>query len=107
MSDPGRTVFICYRRDTSKYLARAIFQDLIANGYDTFLDVSTIDSGAFDSIILNQIGARMHFVVLLSPGALERCQQAGDWVRREVEEALRLKRNIVPITEEEFDYEKE
>jgi tetratricopeptide (TPR) repeat protein len=107
MTDADKTVFISYRRSTSKYLARAIFQDLRANGYDAFLDVSTIDSGAFDSIILNQIGARMHFVLLLSPGALERCQEPDDWLRREIQEALRLKRNIVPLIEEGFELDRE
>lgn len=106
-TDPNKTVFISYRRAVSRHLARSIYQDLTHNGYDVFLDVSTIDNGAFDSVILNQIGARTHFVVLLSAGALERCKNADDWLRREIEEALSLKRNIVPIIEEGFNFESE
>ena len=34
--DPNKSVFISYRRDLSKYLARAIFMDLREHGYDTF-----------------------------------------------------------------------
>lgn len=104
MSDAEKTIFISYRRSASKHLARAVFMDLRANGYDAFFDVNTIDSGAFDTIILNQIAARAHFVVLLSPGALDRCNEPGDWLRREIELAIDLQRNIVPILEEGFTF---
>jgi hypothetical protein len=107
MVQADKTVFISYRRSTSKHLAGRIFDHLRSHRYDVFLDVNTIDSGAFDTIILNQIAARAHFVVLLTPGALERCANEGDWLRREIEESLRLKRNIVPVIEEGFDFERE
>ncbi|GAB4570674.1 MAG: hypothetical protein Kow0077_05340 [Anaerolineae bacterium] len=102
-----KTVFISYRRDKSKHLARAIYLDLTHHGWDVFLDVTTIDSGDFDRIILNQIKARAHFVLLISRGSLERCQNQGDWLRREIEEAVRLERNIVPVIEEGADFEHE
>lgn len=102
-----KTVFISYRRVLSKHLARSIYMDLRANGWDVFLDVNTIDSGDFDRIILNQIGARAHFILLISPGSLERCANAGDWVLREIQEAVRLERNIVPIVEEGADFDRE
>ncbi len=107
MSDKQRTVFISYRRSASKHLAGRIFDHLRSHDYDVFLDVETIDSGEFDRIILNQIPARAHFIVVLSPGSLRRCVNEGDWLRREIEEAMRLKRNIVPIIDEGFDFEKE
>ncbi|MGJ3241062.1 MAG: SUMF1/EgtB/PvdO family nonheme iron enzyme [Anaerolineae bacterium] len=102
-----KTVFISYRRALSKHLARSIYMDLRSNGWDVFLDVNTIDSGDFDRIILNQIGARAHFVLLISPGSLERCANYGDWVLREIQEAVRLNRNIVPIVEEEASFTEE
>jgi hypothetical protein len=46
-------------------------------------------------------------VLVLSPGALERCAHQDDWLRREIEEAIRLKRNVVPIVEEGFSFEGE
>jgi hypothetical protein len=101
------TVFISCRRDFSKHLAHSIYMDLRSNGWDVFLDVNTIDSGDFDRTILNQIGARAHFVLLISPGSLERCANSGDWVLREIEEAVRLERNIVPILEEGADFTRE
>ena len=102
-----KTVFISYRRALSRHLARSIYLELCSNGWDVFLDVNTIDSGDFDRIILNQIGARAHFILLISPGSLERCANPGDWVLREIQEAVRLERNIVPIVEEGADFDRE
>jgi formylglycine-generating enzyme required for sulfatase activity len=102
-----KTVFISYRRAISKHLARSIYQDLKMNDWDVFLDVNTIDSGDFDRIILNQIGARAHFILLISKGSLERCTNNGDWVLKEIEEAVRLNRNIVPIVDEDANFSHE
>jgi hypothetical protein len=71
--DNQKTVFVSYRRAMSRYVARAIYQDLKAHGWDVFLDINTIDSGDFDRIILNQIAARAHFILLISPDSLQRC----------------------------------
>ena len=98
-----KTVFISYRR-TNENTARAVYQNLTANGYDTFLDFETIDSGSFERIILNQIAARAHFLIILTPSALERCNEPGDWLRREIEHAIELQRNIVPLLFEGFDF---
>lgn len=104
MPDADRTVFISYRRNTSAFMARAVFMDLRAHGYDVFMDVESIDAGTFDTIILNQINARAHFVLVLTPGSVERFADEGDWVRREIEHAMDLKRNIVPVATSNFDF---
>ena len=104
MSDADKTVFISYRRSVSSYIARAVFMDLRAYGYDVFMDVESIDSGTFDTIILNQIAARAHFVVILTPGSVERCTQPNDWLRREIEYAMDLQRNIVPLLANDFSF---
>lgn len=67
-----KTVFISYRRTDFPWAA-AIFQDLNHNGYDVFYDIKAIASGSFESVILGNIDARAHFLVLLTPSALERC----------------------------------
>jgi hypothetical protein len=38
-----------------------------------FIDYSGIASGDFEQVILENINARAHFLVLLTPSALERC----------------------------------
>jgi len=108
-----KSIFISYRRSTSKYLARLIYNALSQHEYDVFFDVSTLDNGQFDTVILNQIAARPHFIVILSPGAFVRCvnpdgtDNQQDWLRIEIERAMDLKRNIVPIIEEGFSFETE
>jgi tetratricopeptide (TPR) repeat protein len=103
MSQVHNTVFISYRRDVASFIARAIFGDLRSYGYDVFMDVESIDAGTFDTILLNQIAARAHFLLILTPGTLERCAEPSDWLRREIEQALRLNRNIVPLFINNFD----
>ncbi|WP_119069087.1 toll/interleukin-1 receptor domain-containing protein [Aggregatilinea lenta] len=105
MPDADNTVFISYRRAVASFIARAIFMDLRTHGYDVFMDVESIDSGAFDTIILNQIAARAHFVLILTPGTVERCAEPGDWLRREIETAMDLERNIVPVLVNDFRFD--
>lgn len=98
-----KTVFISYRRTNCSW-ALAIFQDLTQHGFDVFFDFTGITSGDFESVILENIKAHAHFIVLLTPSALERCGEPGDWLRREIETALELRRNIVPLMLENFDF---
>jgi GTPase SAR1 family protein len=97
-----KTVFISFRRADEPW-ALAIFQDLTQHGYDVFIDYDGIASGNFEAVILENIRARAHFVVLLTPTALERCGDPKDWMRREIEAALDSQRNIVPLMLEGFD----
>jgi tetratricopeptide (TPR) repeat protein len=91
-----KTVFISYRR-TNVSWALAIYHDLTQHGYDVFFDFNGIASGDFESIILENVRARAHFIVVLTPSALKRCSESGDWLRREIETAIQAKRNIVPL----------
>ena len=44
----GKSVFISYRRDmVGRSFARSITQGLTHRGYDTFLDVDSIESGSW------------------------------------------------------------
>ena len=88
-----KTVFISYRR-TNFYTALAVYQDLTKHGYDVFFDYESIDSGDFETVIFENIRYRAHFVVILSPSALERLGEKNSVMRREVELAIDEKRNI-------------
>jgi TIR domain/Sel1 repeat len=99
-----KTVFISYRRTNATAWALAIFQNLTHHGYDVFFDYNGIASGDFERIILGNIKARAHFLVLLTPSTLERCGDPSDWLRREIETALEVQRNIVPLMLEGFDF---
>jgi hypothetical protein len=98
-----KTVFISYRR-TDESWGLAVFQDLTQHGYDVFIDYDGIASGNFEAVILENIKARAHFLVLLTPTALERCGDPEDWMRREIEAALDSQRNIVPLMLAGFDF---
>ena len=96
MARVEKTVFISYRR-ADVYTALAVYQDLTAKGYDVFFDYTSIPSGDFEQIIISNIKARAHFVLILTPTALDRCNEPGDWLRREIETAIDEKRNIIPL----------
>lgn len=96
-----KTVFISYRV-ADRYAALAVFKDLTQHGYDVFIDFDGIASGDFERAIVDNIRARAHFVLVLTPGSLERCVDPHDWVRREIEIAIELQRNIVPVLVDRF-----
>jgi TIR domain len=98
-----KTVFISYRRADEPW-ALAVFEDLSHHGYDVFIDYDGIASGAFATVILENIKARAHFLILLTPTALERSRDPEDWMRREIEVALDSQRNIVPLMLESFEF---
>ena len=97
MADPDVTVFLSYRREVSWPLAQAVRGELVPHGFDVFVDTQNIDSGEFERVILHQIEARAHFLLLLEPRSLDRISEPGDWLRRETAHALSLRRNVVPL----------
>lgn len=103
MGNIEKSVFLSYRRASVPW-ALAIFKDLTPYGYDVFIDYDGLPSGDFARAILENIETRAHFIVLVTPSALEGCVNADDWLRREIEHALRTKRNIVPALLEGADF---
>jgi TIR domain len=100
-----KTVFISYRR-TDQGWGQAIFGDLTQHGYDVFIDYDGIASGSFETVILENIKARAHFLVVLTPTALEPRGASVNWMLREIEAAVDSQRNIVPLMLEGFDFGK-
>ena len=98
MTDSARTVFLSYRREVSWPMAQLVFRELTEHGFDVFMDTASIDAGEFERVILAQIEARTHFLVLLEPRSLDRIGDEGDWLRREITYALAHNCNIVPLT---------
>jgi hypothetical protein len=90
-------VFISYRRETGAAEARLLREALIGRGISVFLDVTDLRRGYFDEELLKRITAAPNFVLVLTPGALDRCADPQDWMRQEIAHAIREKRNIVPV----------
>lgn len=94
------TIFLSYRRASSRELARFVHARLTALGADVFLDVETLNAVRFASVIEKEILERDYFLVLLKPDTLE----PDSWVRREVQTALDHQKPIVPLTADNFDF---
>ena len=99
-----KTVFISYRRVHAGW-AQSISADLTHHGYDVFFDLTGIASGDFERIILENIRARAHFLVVLASSSLERVNDPGDLFWREIESAMQEQRNVVPLFLEGFDFD--
>ena len=99
-------LFICYRRKPDYDAALLIATLLGKKGYSVFIDIDEIKSGHFGKKIFRSIESSPNFIVLLSEGTLDKCNDEGDWVRKEVEYALQLNSNIIPIIRPGFSFKK-
>lgn len=100
----SKRVFISYRRDpVGKSFAQLVNESLTNRGYDAFLDVQSLTVGDWEVQIAEEIRNCGHFLLLLTPESLVRCNDNEDVLRWELEEAKRNKRKIVPIRQEDFD----
>ena len=97
-------IFISYRREGGEKTARLVQLILEDYGYKVFLDYDSCNASSWEKKIKSGIEESEVFLFILSKGALDRCRNEGDWVRKEVEYAYELKKNIVPINpDREFD----
>lgn len=96
--------FISYRRDSGAAEARLLRQSLMARGLSVFLDVTDLRRGYFDEELLQRISAAPNFIPILTPGALDRCDDPQDWMRQEIRHAISEKRNIVPVIVADFAF---
>lgn len=90
-------IFISYRRDGGFELAQVIYEKLSKRGYRVFMDIESLKSGKFNERLYHVIAECTDFILILSPDALDRCRNEDDWVRLEIEFAMKQKKNIVPI----------
>jgi class 3 adenylate cyclase len=99
-ADPGSggefDVFFSYRRDGGSPVVRSV-QQALKDQFRIFVDVDRLGTGHFDTRLLETIAQAPSFVVFLSPGSLDRCRDPEDWLRKEIAQAIRTSRNIVPV----------
>ncbi|XP_032457387.1 sterile alpha and TIR motif-containing protein 1 isoform X2 [Nasonia vitripennis] len=98
--DKSLDVFVSYRRSNGSQLASLLKVHLQLRGFSVFIDVERLEAGKFDNNLLQSIRQARHFLLVLTPKALERCiedTECKDWVHREVVAALQSQCNIIPI----------
>ena len=97
-------IFISYRRDGGESTAKILRDKLTELGYSVFFDVESLRSGDFNTKLYAVIEECDDFIVVLSPGALDRCAQEDDWVRLEIEHAMEKEKNIIPVMLRGFSF---
>lgn len=97
--------FISYRRNNGAILARLIQCELKSLGVVTFLDVENLGAAEFDDQLFREIKKAKNFILILTSGSLDNCEEETDWLTREIQYALEIDRNIVPILGEGFEFD--
>lgn len=97
-------IFISYRRDGGEYTARILRDQLTDLGYNVFFDVESLRSGDFNAELYKVIENCDDFLIVLSPGALDRCVNPNDWVKNEIAHAISKGKNIVPVLMRGFTF---
>ncbi len=97
-------IFISYRREGGYQTADSIYQRLVNAGYSVFLDLEQLNSGKFNEKLLKVIDGCQDFIMVLPPNALDRCINEDDWVRKEVEFAIKAGKNIIPVMLKGFEW---
>jgi len=94
---PPCDVFISYRRKTWPFTHRLAEHIRQTTGWEVFVDVTGVDESRFEDSILKNLRTCRCFVLVVSPETFDpaRIHQEGDWVRREIREALATDRKIV------------
>lgn len=105
MLNAKKKIFISYRRENAIDIAARVRDYFSAKGFDVFLDISSMRLGQFDKQLVQQINASDIFLLILSKNSLDRCADPEDWLRKEIECALRNKDIvIVPLMLPEFKF---
>ena len=90
-------VFISYRR-TNRHLAGRVEQQLNRRRFlQAFRDTQLPAGQDFPDNLRRKIRSSKCLILLVTRGALQRCSVEDDWVRQEIEEALRHGINIIPL----------
>jgi mannose PTS system EIIA component len=101
--DP-HAVFLSYRHKESWGVALTIRHNLMQHGYQPHMDTDITGPGEFDAYIQKWIAISPHFLLLLSVGSTDHLLEPGDPMRLEIEFAIYLKRRIIPILIDDFEF---
>src|SRR6516165_2425152 len=102
------SIFVSYRREDSAAEAGRLRTSLLRQfgGDAVFMDTSSIQAGAeWPSSISSALESARVVLVILGPEWLRvsnewgerRIDQENDWVRKEIEQALALNKEVIPV----------
>ena len=97
-------IFISYRRldeqgnISGRDQARLIAKQLELEGYHPFFDYSEIKDDEFDKVIIPAVENCKVFILVLTKDALSRCKNEGDWVRKEIETAIKSGSKVINVS---------
>jgi len=97
-------IFLSYRREGGETMAILLRERLSSKGYNVFLDIENLNSGSFNTKLLDVIDGCKDVIVICSKDALNRCVNDDDWVRLEIAHALKKGKNVVPIMLKGFEF---
>ena len=95
-------IFISYRRSGGLETARNLRDRLSSLNYKVFFDLTSMREGKFNRQIFDEIAQADDFILILSEGSLDRCVEEQDWLRLEIQRALLLHKNIIPVWKPAF-----
>ncbi len=107
MDNKRYDIFISYRRESSEATAKLLYDKLTELKYHVFYDWETLGAGNFNTALYTEIENCKDFLLILSPNTLDRCWNENDWVRLEIEYALKNNLNIIPIFLKDFLFPEE
>lgn len=95
-------IFISYRREGGATTARLICKALEEKKFRCFFDSESLSFGSFADNIKENLRNSPNFILIVTPGSLDRCISKDDWVRQEIAMALDLYKShkiqrIIPI----------
>ncbi|MBP64042.1 MAG: hypothetical protein CMJ62_21165 [Planctomycetaceae bacterium] len=95
-------IFISYRREGGATTARLICKALEEKNFRCFFDSESLSFGSFADNIKENLRNSPNFILVVTPGSLDRCISPDDWVHQEIALALKLYKSrkiqrIIPI----------
>jgi hypothetical protein len=110
-SAPKYDVFLSYRRKGGQDFALLIKLYLSAMGLQVFFDIDNIGTGNFDAKLASSIEESTNVIFVWTKSCMDRFMDDNDitkedFVRKEYKMALMLKKNIIPVYKEDFEFPK-
>lgn len=96
--------FISYRRKETSSEVQALYSELTRRGYLTFCDIHSLRAGNFEEELTSTIASCTNFILVLGPNSLDRCNEPSDWLRMEIREACKEKKNIICVFVGDFAF---